>query len=332
MKIAIIGAGFCGLATAWHLLNHPENKYEVTIFDSLGVGAGASGIAAGLLHPYVGASAKLNWKGKQGFDSACRLLEISSSALGQKVFAEDRGILRLALTEKQIHDFQKSNALEDPFVEWLDAEQCQSLIQGSISSPALWIKNGKTVYSQLYLQGLWQACLKKGAIFQKRHISSLSELQNFSISISTTGAASKLILELDQIPLKIVKGQVLELEWPAAIPALPCALISHGYLVMKPDHRTCIIGSTYEKIFNDDSADLEVAKNLILPKAISMIPELKEARIIGCYAGLRGVAPNHLPLIKQINSKHWVLTGMGSKGLLYHALMAQELIQAIASI
>ncbi len=329
MKIAIIGAGFCGLATAWHLLNHPEKKYEATLFDSVGIGSGASGIAAGLLHPYVGASAKLNWKGKEGFDAACQLLEISSLALGQAVYAEDQGILRLALTERQVQDFQQSNALDDPAVEWLNASQCRSMIAGTVASPALWIKNGKSVYPKLYLQGLWQACLQKGAVFQKRHISSLSELQDFAISISTAGAASKQILGLDQIPLKVVKGQVLELEWPASLPALPCALISQAYIVMKPDKKSCIIGSTYEKIFNDDSADPAVAKSLILPKAIAMVPELKEMQMISCYAGLRAVAPNHLPLLKQMTPKHWVFTGMGSKGLLYHALMAQELVQAI---
>ncbi|HRD55095.1 MAG TPA: FAD-dependent oxidoreductase, partial [Parachlamydiaceae bacterium] len=50
MKIAIIGAGFAGLATAWHLLQHQDKiPLEVTIFDSSGFGGGASGIAAGLL-------------------------------------------------------------------------------------------------------------------------------------------------------------------------------------------------------------------------------------------------------------------------------------------
>jgi hypothetical protein len=33
-------------------------------------------------------------------------------------------------------------------------------------------------------------------------------------------------------------------------------------------------------------------------------------------------------LMTQINKRHWVLTGMGSKGLLYHALLAEELCHA----
>lgn len=328
MKVAVIGAGFCGLAVLWHLLN-ADNKYEVTLFDENGIGGGASGIAAGLLHPYVGASAKLNWKGKQGFEAARRLLTVSSEALGRSVFDENQGILRLALTEKQMHEFQKSPALEDPHVSWLEPWQSQSLAKGCTNASALWIRNGLSIFPDLYLQGLWKACVNKGARFEKRHISSLIELKEYSTIISTTGALTKHIVELEPLPIKVVKGQILELEWPACTPALPCSLISQAYIVMKPNSKSCIIGSTYEKNFSDAHPNLSVAKNEILPKALAMLPALQKAKIMNCYAGLRAVTPDHLPLLKQIGSKEWVLTGMGSKGLLYHALMAQELVNRI---
>ena len=40
-KIAIVGAGFAGLAAAYFL----SQKNHVTLFDKKGIGAGASGIA-----------------------------------------------------------------------------------------------------------------------------------------------------------------------------------------------------------------------------------------------------------------------------------------------
>ena len=59
--IAIIGAGLAGLAVAYHILNKNQNC-TVTLFDQKGIAAGASGIAAGLLHPFVGARSKRNFE------------------------------------------------------------------------------------------------------------------------------------------------------------------------------------------------------------------------------------------------------------------------------
>lgn len=332
MKAAIIGAGFCGLATAWHLLHQSQHfpDLEVTVLDAKGIGGGTSGMATGLLHPYSGAHAKPNWRGQEGYMATRLLLDIAAQSLGQPVTAEDLGILRLALTEMQLDDFKHSRALLDPDVAWLEAEQCQAMVKGCTKFPGLWIKKGLTVYSGLYLQGLWLACERKGARFEQRHISSLTELKDFSIIVVAAGAISRQIAELQNLPLKCLKGQILEAEWPNELPGLPCALNSQAYIVMKPAKTSCLIGSTFEKEFADDGIDLEFARQEIMPKAAAMLPAIQDAKIIGCYAGLRAVSPNHLPMIKRLNGNTWVLTGMGSKGLLYHALMAQELVTGIA--
>lgn len=52
---AIVGAGLAGLATAYHLLSLQTGSgaVHVTVFDAVGVGAGGSGAAAGLLHAFT---------------------------------------------------------------------------------------------------------------------------------------------------------------------------------------------------------------------------------------------------------------------------------------
>lgn len=335
MKVAIIGAGFCGLATAWHLLAQKEYipNLEVTVFDTKEIGSGTSGIAAGLLHYYAGAHAKLNHRGIESFESTKTLLQIASNALGELVYAQDRGIVRLALTENQKHDFYHSKAMQDPYVEWLDESQTGLLIPSCVRAPSLWIKNGLTVYCQLYLKGLWLACHRLGAIFHQTNISSIDQLHEFSRVILTTGAQIDLLPEKMYPQLKAVKGQLLELEWPKNLPPLPCALNSQAYLVMTPDQKHCLVGSTYEREFKDDSVDLEFARQDILSKAKLMIPALENAKIIRGFAGIRAVTPNHLPLMGQVNTKTWYLTGMGSKGLLYHSIMAKDLVdQLLANI
>lgn len=48
-----MGGGFAGVAAAWHLLalTHPR-AVDLDLFDAAGIAGGASGAAAGLLHPF----------------------------------------------------------------------------------------------------------------------------------------------------------------------------------------------------------------------------------------------------------------------------------------
>ena len=331
MDIAIIGAGFCGLAVAWHLLNHIPAfpNLKVHLFDSKEIGQGTSGIAAGLLHPFVGAHAKLNWRGQEGFQATQELLKISSLALGRPIIAKDQGILRLALCDMQENDFQFCAKKFPIETQWLDAASSQALAPGCAPAPGLWIKQGLTIYSSLYLKGLWQACVQRGARFEQRSVDSLKDMQNFDITIVTTGAESLQLPELSSLPLKMVKGQVLELAWPKHLPPLTCALNSQIYVLMTESRTSCLVGATYEKGYQEAVIDIEIAQKQILPKAFDLFPPLKDELILNCYAGMRAVAPQHRSMVLRFSSSQWILTGMGSKGLLYHALFARELVDNI---
>jgi glycine/D-amino acid oxidase-like deaminating enzyme len=331
MDIAIIGAGFCGLAVAWHLVNHvPAFPHlNIHVFDHQEIGHGTSGIAAGLLHPFVGAHAKLNFRGLEGIQATHKLLQVAAQTLNRPVTSPHKGILRLAMTEDQSDDFRLSAERYPQEVQWLGAQACQELAPGCGFAPGLWIKEGLSVYSSLYLQGLWQACAQQGVKFEKRRIQSLEELHDFDITIVTAGAESQRLPECRDLKLKSVKGQLLEFSWPEGVPPLSCALNSHAYLLMGPTNRTCLVGATYEKEYSDAEVDVEFAKQDILPKAYQLFPPLQEATLLNCYVGIRAVTPQHLPFIKRLTDSQWVLTGMGSKGLLYHALFAQELVHQL---
>lgn len=330
MNVAIIGAGFCGLAVAWHLLNHAPRfpSLKISLFDSKGIGKGTSAISAGLLHPYAGAHAKLNWRGYEGLQATKDLLHKASLAIGRPVTAQNQGILRLALTQQQEADFQLCAQRYPQDTQWLNAAECQSLLPGCAEAPGLWLKQGITVYSSLYLQGLWNAC-KNEILFEQRAIHSLTELQDFDLTIITAGAESLQISELSNLPLKIVKGQVLEFAWPEYWEPLSCALNSHAYILMTENKTTCLAGATYERDFSDGNSNILRAKKEIFPKACELFPQLQQTSIINCYAGMRAVASQHHPFIQRLSPSQWILTGMGSKGLLYHALFARELVQTI---
>lgn len=314
--VAIIGAGFSGLATAWFFL---QSNHRVTIFDSHPIGGGTSGIAAGLMHPFAGAHAKLNWNGKEGMEASSKLIAIAENALGESV-ADRCGMLRIAVTEDQKQDFAKCK-MGNPEIEWITAEECSKMVPQILPCEGIWIPSAVVVNSSKYLQGLWRACKNLGAVFVQKKIEDLEEFSSYDAIVIAMGAASD-----KYIPLKSVKGQLIEFEWPQGIPPLPFPVNSHAYMIMNPNGKSCYVGATYEREFNTSEVDIEAAKADLFPKLRLLMPELADSKILSCRAGIRASLPSHLPAIKQIHDRCWVLTGMGSKGLLYHGLFAQKLV------
>lgn len=326
MRIAIIGAGFAGLATAWHLLQH-RRSLHIVVFDPLGIGGGASGIAAGLLNPYSGAHAKLSAHGHEGMKSTCELLECASKTLGSSV-ANCFGVLRVAVSEEQRQDYQLCAARYGD-VKQYTAEQCQRLVPGVLLAEGILITSAITVNCPLYLQGLWRACEREGALFEKGKVSSPSDLKGFDLVVVAAGAATPLFTETAHLPLTPVKGQVLELSWPSHLPPPPLPLNSQAYLVMHPDKATCIVGATYERTFTTHAPEISIAKAEIMPKVCAFLPALEDASIVDCRSGIRMSTPTHLPIISRINKRCWVFSGLGSKGLLYHSLFGRKLAREI---
>lgn len=329
MRIAILGAGFSGIATAWHLLQFQSTKksLQVVVFDPKGVGGGASGIAAGLMHPYAGAHAKLNPQAAEGMQATFKLLDAAAKALGESV-ADVSGLLRIALTEDQKRDFSLC-ASKHADVQRCTSDMCQSLVPGVALSEGILIRSAVTVNSERYLQGLWQACSLLGAKLEKSAIMNLTELSDFDVIVVAIGAAATSLPELAHLSITPIKGQIIECQWPQHLAALPMPINSQAYIVMNPGNATCIIGATYERHFSSAESEFNNALEELQAKASALFPALGNIQIVKCRAGLRASAPHHQPLIKQINQKCWVISGMGSKGLLYHALYAEKLSQQI---
>ncbi|HSX26233.1 MAG TPA: FAD-dependent oxidoreductase [Chlamydiales bacterium] len=304
MNIAVIGAGVAGLAAVWYL----QQKHSVTLFDPRGIGGGASGISTGLLHPFPGKQGRRSWAAEEGIKATLELIDVAEKALGRPV-CERTGVLRLAVTEEQQRDFRMQIG---PDAIWQETNSFSP-------HPALWIPSGMTVYSSLYLQGLWKACETLGAKLEKQAIQTLDDLHNFDAIVLATGAETLHFPECKHLPLKITKGQTLLCRWPEK---LPISLLSSGHITPTPDPTLCQIGSTYERIFTptpDKALEL-------LEKAALFHPPARHFEVVEIKSGVR-ISPlqGYRPLCTQITPKAWVLTGFGSRGLLYHALLAKEL-------
>lgn len=325
LNCAVIGAGFSGLALCYYLLDKGQ---KVTVFDGKGVGGGASGIASGLMHPYPGENANLSWKGEEAMQASKELFTIVDRETKGVSFIK-RGVLRLALTEKQKVTFLKrSQTFYD--VEWLgDVYTLTNRLQEGVS-PGILIRSGVTVHPQLYLKGLWEVCRRKGARLVKKNVV-LDKLKSFDQVAIAAGKGVCELKECSQLRLKMNKGQILQCEKPSYI-HLTRSVIGKGYIALSHMKNICYLGSTYERGFETETPCLKTAKELILTHLKKHFPLCSEFKILKCLAAIRvSHQKSYHPIADQIDSKTWVLTAMGSRGLLYHSYLGKKLACAMVN-
>jgi glycine/D-amino acid oxidase-like deaminating enzyme len=307
MKIAIVGAGFAGLALSFHFL---ERGDLVDLYDQNGVGAGASGVSSGLLHPYTGEQVRRSWNADEAMEATKVLLSVAQDFSQEKV-ADFSGILR-KVDPKQHQKFIEHAALYKD-VDILDEEW-------------VLIRSGISVHSSTYLTGLYEACLQKGLVFFQKKIDVSAQLSGYDACVFALGAGIFSFAERDSGPLSQVKGQTLLCKW--TLPPLQQPLLGKGHVVPLPGGKFVYAGATYERTSLDKGPCQETAMSLLKPQMAKLIPDWKEISPVECKSGIRVVRPGHAtPWMYSIGDKKWVLTAMGSRGLLYHAYYAKALIE-----
>ena len=317
-QIAVVGAGFSGLGVCYHLLSQ---GYSVTLFDKEGIGA------SGLLHPFPGEHARLSWKGREGMAATEDLLEISAKALGREVALRE-GILRLALTEKQRIAFQERADMHAD-VLWWGAEKCHRFTGGGTLLPGIFIQSGITVLTRDYLEGLTTACASLGGEVRLEKFT--PEMRGaFDQVVWAIGGGIKGLPGAENLELRYNKGQVLECKKPSFLRGVRSSLIGKGYIALNQEDDRCIVGSTYERDYITEEPCPGDATDKIFSQVAQFIPGYGAFEVLGCRAKLRVTSrKGYQPLVGKLGEGVWVVTGMGSRGLLYHALMGEMLAKMI---
>jgi glycine/D-amino acid oxidase-like deaminating enzyme len=323
LKIAIIGAGFAGLACAWHLLELSP-KISVTVFDKKGLAGGASGVSAGLLHYATGPKARPTARSLEGFAAAKALIHVAMKH-DPSIIIHKTGILRIAASPEQAEHFACSAETHNS-LKLCSPEETLNLDPRSLSLTSLLVTEGMAIDPKRYLNALWQELLLKGATLEKTEVERLNELKGYDHVIVAAGFDSSRFPEIEVFKLRPIKGQVLDLEWPTD--PLERALIHKKYLTMTNNPQVCTLGGTFEKGRSDPEADAKEAAKLLFPEILKAY-RLPSQKIIDCRAGIRTNTAGHQALAQKVKEGLWVLTALGSKGLLLHSLLAKNLSKAL---
>ena len=142
------------------------------------------------------------------------------------------------------------------------------------------------------------------------------------------GAGYKSFPVLSALNLHRIKGQIVRVRTPESFShSIPVS--GHGYVV--PLRDTLILGTTYEHSFQNDQPTDVGSKN-ILALTQQMVPSVETADILDTAAGIRvGVPGTRLPMVGPLSGNVWVLTGLGSQGLLFGAHIGRNLVNWITN-
>lgn len=316
MKIAIVGAGLAGLACAY-FLQKSNGNHDLTLIDGE-LSNSASRAATGLLHPFVSDGSRYCFFGLEAFNLSINLINEVEKFSSKRLSLKD-GLCRVALSNQEKKIFSQLPR-KYYHLSWSHTSQ---LVKGS---GLLNIKNGLCVFISSYLDELLKLCLFKGSKLLNQTVDRQTSLENFDKVIYAIGPSIEKFLDLDRLHLRLLKGQSLLVHYEQELPSL---ISSNGYVAKTGEKNTYFLGSTYERNFLDSSPDESLAKSVIYDKLKSII-NMDNTQLISCRSGIR-VCNNktNLPTIYQTSQKDYFITGLGCRGLLYHAFIGNELAKRI---
>jgi len=327
--IIIAGAGLGGMCAALWL---SESK-NISLLS--GTKPAASAIAAGLVNPYAGQRVSKFWNSDTAYKD---LLKMLTRADALETY-NPCGILRPAMNEDQASHFRVLSAENQDSITWIPPEKIQKEYPYISSAFGAIVTTGGILNTPKMLKCLLKFLTPRCTVLHE----DLAEWRENDSDITVrlkSGAtlnAKKLILalgdgytsfpELSSLNLHRTKGQIVHVRIPKSTRIL-LPVSGYGYAV--PMGRNLILGTTYEHAPHDLNPSKE-GINKILSLTEKMIPLVRSAKIMNTSAGIRiGVPGTRLPMVGPLTRRVWILTGLGSKGLLLGSYIGRNLESWIA--
>ena len=326
----IVGGGLAGSSVASRL----SRCGRVLLVQQSRPGLDGSATQAGLFNPIMAKQGRKVWRAGEALASFRVLVQ----DVGAEEWVSSGGILRPAMSPKQAKSFQDAARVNPDLCMWKDPEALVDRYPDVLCPfGGLWVQAGGAVNIPRYVDALHHDIVRNGSTVRRDFVTNWKNVHNTSVEISlrmgnavrartlvlATGAAFSDNAETSRLKLHRIKGQIVRVKRPADLSAVPL-LSGSGYVVA--DGEEVVLGSSYDHDYVDLNVDQHATKKII-EKASRMIPSLAGAAIISAHVGLRVTVPGtYLPMVGplDVDKNIWVVNGMGSKGLLMSAWIADR--------
>lgn len=348
----VIGAGVIGLSTAWRLA---QRGLKVLVLERDKPGAGASGVAAGMLAPVTEASfgeeqlLRLNLMSARRFPS---FLEELQEASETKVAFDSEGTLYSAFDRDQLeglqrlHDFQLSLGLE---VEWLSYEHAREIepalhpsLRGAVLAPGDTAVDPRVLLDALTVAAERTSCtIRSGAEVRSLQITA-DKLDGIFLETGERIDCGGAVLaagcwsgRIDGVPAEVrssirpVKGQVLRLRPVKQEPALLVNTVRTEEVYLVPRLGGVVVGATMEEKGYEVAVTAGAVYEL-LRSAAEAVPGVRELEMVEASAGLRPASLDNRPLLGPTSVEGlFCATGHFRNGVLLAPITADTLVRMI---
>ena len=314
MKVAIIGGGVAGCATAYYL---SKDGHEVRLFERDSLASHASGFALGGINPVIPGARELEYKVFSDYSIGLHrglAQELAEAVRGDLNFVRKPSV-KLVRNEAEAAELRlvyEANASDFVYdMRWLGLGEL-SHIDARISTDViggLYIGEAFELDPYKLTLSLWQAAESLGAQMVNREVLEISVAGNRVTGVVTEGG----VFEADvvvaaagpwsggllgalgiDVPVSPLRGQIIRLDAPS--PPMKVSLWwDHDYATTKSDGLMWI-GTTEEEVGFDDRTTDE-GRDRIIASAVSMLPYLEDAELVYQTACLRPMAPDKMPII-----------------------------------
>lgn len=321
-KVAIIGGGIAGTATAFCL---KRRGMDVTLFEEKDrLGQGSSSNQTALINPKLFADLKATQTqiGSTGYSFLLKQLATLSD-----IEFMPKGSVYLGHTEQKTERYQKfADRLgwHPDHLHPITKEDIQDKIGYQTPLDGIVYPDAATVNPQklcrVYAQNI---PVKFG---QKI---SIDDLQNYDAIILAHGVGALTTSLLKDIPFKSIRGQVTTIQHPSSLPKLEKSF-SFGNYVTATKNGTITTGATFDH--NEDTPLIKSADDDYNLSALKKaLPDFDQALgIVDQWAGIRCGTKDYLPVIGSLpdHTKIYTLLGLGSSGTI-NSLIGGEILASM---
>ncbi|MCH9621525.1 MAG: tRNA 5-methylaminomethyl-2-thiouridine biosynthesis bifunctional protein MnmC [Chlamydiia bacterium] len=295
MSCIVIGSGLAGLSVSYFL---KKCGYEVKIISS-SKKPGASNIFVGILYRYPGRWGKKSKFADEAFLMSRELIDEVEVKTKRKVIISTGVIKRFSKRLKRFSDVKMDG--DDAYID-----------------------DAVTIDMFQYIEGLKDLIGRD--CFIDREIDSLEDMKG--IKVVAAGYGMKKLLPINKLIYR--KGQQYMGQKKVAVSKYG-TMVGKGHVSFLGGDKICL-GSTYEREFESDVLDKEYAEAEIRSRIEPWYESLEDVKNKEFVCGVRvGQNDSYLPLVGKINEDTYVFTGLGSRGLLYHAYYGKILSDLIRS-